>query len=91
MGSSFKQLPRCGAKIRNKIGVTCKQVAMANGRCYFHGGKSTGPRTEEGLERMKKAKTKHGYYTEERINERRSFRMKLDQAKEELKSILKVI
>ena len=26
----------------------------------MHGGKSTGPRTAEGLERMRRAKTKHG-------------------------------
>lgn len=33
-----------------------KQVAMASGRCNFHGGKNTEPRTEEGLGRMEKAK-----------------------------------
>lgn len=91
MSGDFRQLPRCGAKVRSKIGVTCKQVAMANGRCYFHGGKSTGPKTEKGLKQMKKAKTKHGYYTKERIEERRYFRMKLNQAKEELENILKEI
>ncbi len=31
----------------------------------MHGGKSTGPRTPEGLERMRRAKTKHGNYTHE--------------------------
>jgi hypothetical protein len=38
---------------------------MRNGRCRLHGGKSTGPRTPEGLERMRRAKTKHGKYSEE--------------------------
>ena len=38
---------------------------MANGRCRMHGGKSTGPRTTEGLERMRRAKTRHGLYSEE--------------------------
>ena len=38
---------------------------MANGRCRLHGGKSTGPRTAEGLERMRRAKTKHGLYSAE--------------------------
>jgi hypothetical protein len=31
----------------------------------MHGGKSTGPRTAEGLDRMRKAKTRHGSYSEE--------------------------
>lgn len=36
-------MPRteCGAKGRS--GRPCKGIAMANGRCRFHGGKSTGP------------------------------------------------
>jgi hypothetical protein len=29
---------------------------MPNGRCKVHGGKSTGPRTPEGLERSKTSK-----------------------------------
>jgi hypothetical protein len=33
---------------------------MANGRCKFHGGKSTGPRTAEGLAGSKKSNWKHG-------------------------------
>ena len=41
--------PRCGAK-RRDYGL-CRQPAMANGRCRMHGGKSTGPRTPEGMER----------------------------------------
>ena len=38
---------------------------MANGRCRLHGGKSTGPRTPEGLERSRRARLVHGYYTAE--------------------------
>ena len=30
----------------------------------MHGGASTGPRTPEGLERMRTAKTRHGLYGE---------------------------
>ena len=33
---------------------------MLNGRCRFHGGLSTGPRTPGGLERSQKATLKHG-------------------------------
>ena len=36
---------------------------MANGRCQFHGGKSTGPRTADGLDRSRKARLRHGYYS----------------------------
>jgi len=38
---------------------------MKNGRCDLHGGKSTGPRTPEGLERSRKANWKHGQYSAE--------------------------
>jgi hypothetical protein len=31
----------------------------------MHGGKSTGPRTAEGLERMRRANTRHGGYSDE--------------------------
>jgi hypothetical protein len=33
---------------------------MKNGRCRLHGGKSTGPRTPEGLARSKAARWVHG-------------------------------
>src|SRR3954454_22918376 len=55
--------PRCGAKRRD--GGTCQSPAMTNGRCRMHGGKSTGPRTAEGLERSRKARWKHGHYSRE--------------------------
>jgi len=32
---------------------------MPNGRCKVHGGKSTGPRTPEGLQRSRRANWKH--------------------------------
>ena len=47
---------------------------MANGRCRLHGGKSTGPRTAEGLERMRRAKTKHGLYSAEKLQLMRAVR-----------------
>ncbi len=53
--------PRCGA--RTKRGSSCLQAAMPNGRCRMHGGSSTGPRTPEGLERLRAARTKHGLYS----------------------------
>lgn len=38
---------RCGAHSRSS-GMPCKAKALKNGRCRFHGGLSTGPRTEAG-------------------------------------------
>ncbi|MHB1077364.1 HGGxSTG domain-containing protein [Thiobacillus sp.] len=42
----------CGA--RTRAGTPCKQKAIyANGRCKFHGGLSTGPKTEAGKEQAR--------------------------------------
>ncbi len=60
---------RCGARTRG--GDPCQGPAMANGRCRMHGGTSTGPRTAEGLARMRAAKTKHGRDTTEAVAFRR--------------------
>ena len=49
---------RCGA--RTRAGGACRAPAMANGRCRMHGGRSTGPRTAEGLARLTAAHTVHG-------------------------------
>jgi hypothetical protein len=50
---------------------------MANGRCRFHGGKSTGPRTPEGAERARQAALRHGFYTAEAKAQRRTARSAL--------------
>lgn len=86
MSHHFKTLPKCGA--RTRVGKRCQQIAMKNGRCYLHGGKSTGPRTEEGLLRMKASKTKHGRYSQEYIEERKAFRYRLQKTKDLLEGIL---
>jgi len=54
----FLAAPRCGACTR--AGGACRQPAMKNGRCRFHGGKSTGPRTVAGLARSRAARLIHG-------------------------------
>ncbi len=56
--AAARAAPRCGA--RNRRGCPCAGPAMRNGRCRFHGGKSTGPRTPAGLERSRLARLKHG-------------------------------
>jgi hypothetical protein len=47
--------PRCGARSK-RTGKPCRAAAMPNGRCKVHGGKSTGPRTPEGLEAQQASK-----------------------------------
>ena len=75
--------PRCGAKTRK--GTPCGSAAMKNGRCRMHGGASTGPRTAEGIERIRKARTKHGRYSAASIAQRRAAR----QALRELRALLR--
>ena len=65
-----RSAPRCGAHSK-RTGRSCKAPAMPNGRCRMHGGKSTGPRTPEGLARSRKANWKHGGYSAEAIADRR--------------------
>ena len=61
--------PRCGARSK-RTGKPCRAAAMPNGRCKLHGGKSTGPRTPEGLERSRRANWKHGRFSREAKAER---------------------
>ena len=60
-GPSRRQ--RCDARVKNLFrigkngvrvsrGLFCKGWAMENGRCWVHGGASTGPRTPEGKARV---------------------------------------
>jgi hypothetical protein len=39
--------PKCGAKCKQRDGY-CVNPAMKNGRCYIHGGASTGPKPKHG-------------------------------------------
>ena len=68
----FMNAPRCRAKTRK--GTFCQCPAMKNGRCKFHGGKSTGPKTTEGIERIRQAHLTHGKYSKEAKAERRHFK-----------------
>lgn len=64
----------CGAKARRNNHQPCRQPAMKNGRCRMHGGKSTGPKTEEGKKKAAAANFKHGRYTNAAIAERKCMR-----------------
>ena len=69
----FLTAPRCGARTRR--GTPCQGPAMhGRKRCRLNGGKSTGPRTAEGLERAKRAAWRHGFYSEAAREERRQAR-----------------
>ena len=57
---------KCGAKAK-RTGQPCKMPAMKNGRCFLHGGKSTGAKTPEGKERCREAAFIHGFYVAENL------------------------
>lgn len=57
---------RCGAKTRQS--TPCRKPALkGHTRCQLHGGKSTGPKTIEGRQRVSEAHFKHGQRTNARI------------------------
>ena len=58
VGGDLSKRETCGALTRRK--TACAGPAMKNGRCRMHGGKSTGPRTDEGRNRIAAARTIHG-------------------------------
>lgn len=75
-------------KCRRCVGVSsrkkqqCGHVALKTSkapRCKWHSGASTGPRTKEGIEVIRKANTKNGDYTKEAIAERKTKFAELDQ------------
>ena len=55
--------------------------AMRNGRCRLHGGLSTGPKTAEGIERIRRALTTHGRYTQGARAERQYARALFKEAR----------
>jgi len=75
----FSKAPHCGAKTRR--GTPCRCHAMPNGRCRLHGGLSTGPKTGDGIERIRRAVTKHGRYSGAAKAERQSIRSLLRDAR----------
>jgi hypothetical protein len=78
----FSKAVRCGAKTRR--GTACQCPAMKNGRCRLHGGLSTGAKTAAGIEAIRRARTKHGYYSKAAILERQQGRMELRVLRETL-------
>ena len=61
---------RCQAKSK-RSGSQCKKPALAGKSvCDFHGGRSTGPKTQEGRQRIADATTTHGKETRAKRSER---------------------
>ena len=59
---------RCEALTRR--GSLCKRPGnKKNGRCKFHGGYSTGPKTKDGIDKLIASKIKHGRFTKEKRDE----------------------
>ena len=59
---------RCGA--RTKAGSACQRPAVKRtGKCTRHGGKSTGPRTQAGRDKISALHTTHGKLTKQKRQE----------------------
>jgi hypothetical protein len=54
--------PRCGARTRRGTACQCPAI-RGKWRCRLHGGRSTGPKTLEGLQRLRAAKTTTGRFS----------------------------
>ena len=56
---------RCEARTRR--GTLCQRPGTKrNGKCKLHGGRSSGPKTADGLARLTAARTIHGKFTKEK-------------------------
>ena len=76
----------CLAKTRS--GGACQLTGNPRiGRCYLHGGASTGPRTDEGRARIAAAQFKHGNRSKTFVAAQRAKNAKGKAIKRELKSI----
>jgi hypothetical protein len=72
---------RCTAKSK-RSGEQCKKPALKTSRtqkCEFHGGRSTGPKTEAGKARIAAAHTVHGRETREQRAKRSATSARLSQ------------
>ena len=77
---------RCGARTRS--GSPCKRPGnKTTGKCKLHGGRSTGPKTPEGLERIIKSRTTHGNFSKDRRERARQFAKHGRQLRAELKEL----
>jgi len=69
--------PRCQAKSK-RTKLQCGAPAERGKRvCRFHGARSTGPKTEEGRQRISRSKTQHGDDTRQARAERSAMSAKI--------------
>jgi hypothetical protein len=81
---------RCLAKTRQ--GTACQKPALkGRSRCQLHGGRSTGPRTEEGRARVAAANFKHGNRTKEQLAENKARAIANRQIWHDLKSEIELM
>lgn len=79
-------MSRCVAKSK-RSGVQCRNSSvLGKSVCRMHGA-FAGPKTTEGIARIKAANTKHGNHTKEAIAERRVFRMLIGEQREQLEAL----
>ena len=70
---------RCGAKTRR--GTACQKPALRDKeRCQLHGGRSSGPKTEEGKARIANAHLIHGEFRRKTRESNRKFRFLIAEA-----------
>ena len=75
---------RCGAKSR--VGGACQNPAIGGrDRCKLHGGRSTGPRTPEGKQRIVDVHWKHGRRSKENVERVKSINSEIRQIMYELR------
>ena len=82
---------RCAA-ISKRSGLQCGRPAMRMSKtqkCNFHGGKSTGPKTEEGRQRISNAQLIHGRETSKKRAARQESTIRLAQM-EDVMHVLKM-
>lgn len=53
--SSLKKRVRMRCEAKTRTGGACQAPATQNGRCKLHGGRSTGPKSEAGRQRIAEA------------------------------------
>lgn len=80
------QCLRCTA--HNRLGEQCSRPAIKSSKtrkCQFHGGASTGPRTEAGRDRIREANWKHGERSAQGITRAAKAAARLRQAEDALR------
>lgn len=74
--------PKCQAKSK-RTSEQCGNYAIRGKRvCKFHGGLSTGPKTEEGRQRQHTSSWKHGMRSKAAVEEGRQLREYIRQCKQ---------